>query len=241
MAKPAVTPVWADTDVVDPTSGKNNVATPPANYATKGWAFDEFPPRQYANWLYRWLCRWVAYLDTTVDAMLISIGLLQTAVSGLLSSIGTLTSAVNKRVEVFTGGKSLAVQVSGMAVGTLSDVIVKFLAYPVSGGSDTETAGETSLFISGFTNKARGTGDMYFPAGTIPVGFEPTVETRIPIVLKVDTLFTPCCLTLKTNGSIYFEYLNVTGSGAYGASYVANMPLAVNYTLPPIKLTYLQY
>lgn len=241
MPKPITLPVWADTDMVDPTSGKNNVATPPANYATEGWAFDEFPPRQYANWLYRWLCRWVAYFDTTVDAILISIGLIQTAISGLLTQVGLLWTAVGKRVEVFTGGKSLAVQVSGMAVGTHSDVIVKLLIYPISGGGDTELAGEISLFITGFTNKARGTGDMYFPAGTIPAGFEPTVETRIPIVLKVDTLFTPCCLTLKTDGSIYFEYLNVTGSGAYGASYVSNMPLAVNYTLPPLKVTYFQY
>lgn len=46
-------PNWATNDVVDPVSGQPNVVTPPTEKQNNGWAFGEFPPRQWFNWLGR--------------------------------------------------------------------------------------------------------------------------------------------------------------------------------------------
>jgi len=64
MAKPTTLPQWADNDIVNPTSGQNNVVVPGATYKTEGWGFDEIPPRQYDNWFKRWAYRWIEWLDT---------------------------------------------------------------------------------------------------------------------------------------------------------------------------------
>jgi len=64
MAKPTTLPQWADNDIVNPTSGQNNVVVPGATYKTEGWGFDEIPPRQYDNWFKRWTYRWINWLDT---------------------------------------------------------------------------------------------------------------------------------------------------------------------------------
>lgn len=59
---PDTLPEWATTDQVDPTSGINNVETPPTNNQTYGFGFQVFPPRQWFNWLFRWIYRWLLYL-----------------------------------------------------------------------------------------------------------------------------------------------------------------------------------
>ena len=63
VTRPSVYPEWASEDVIDPTSGQNNVVTPPSEKMTNGWDLREFPPRQWFNWLGRYTYLWIQYLD----------------------------------------------------------------------------------------------------------------------------------------------------------------------------------
>jgi hypothetical protein len=60
--KPTVYPTWAESNVVDPTSGQNNVTTPPLDKQEFGWAFTEKPPRNWFNWLGRYTSLWIKWL-----------------------------------------------------------------------------------------------------------------------------------------------------------------------------------
>jgi hypothetical protein len=61
VTKPTAYPEWAQTDVVDPTSGQNNVVAADAAHMALGWDFKEKPPRQYFNWLGRLQEQWARY------------------------------------------------------------------------------------------------------------------------------------------------------------------------------------
>jgi hypothetical protein len=61
--KPSTFPTWAELDVVDPTSGQNNVTTPPLEKQNYGWAFGEEPPRNWFNWLGRYTNNWLKWFD----------------------------------------------------------------------------------------------------------------------------------------------------------------------------------
>jgi len=65
--KPTKIPEWAVNDVVDPTSGQNNVVEPAGAIKLLGWDFKEKPPRQYFNWLARYTYLWCQYLDDSID------------------------------------------------------------------------------------------------------------------------------------------------------------------------------
>lgn len=62
LPPPTTLPIWAVQDVVDPTSGQNNVQTPPDTAQQFGWGFRQFPPRNWFNWLGRWTANWLSYL-----------------------------------------------------------------------------------------------------------------------------------------------------------------------------------
>lgn len=66
MAEPRPTefPEYARNDVVDPTSGVNNVVEPSEAKKDLGHGpSSEFPPRQYMNWLHRLTYKWLKYFD----------------------------------------------------------------------------------------------------------------------------------------------------------------------------------
>ncbi len=69
LTKPTKFPQWAtdangnDNDVVNPTSGQNNVVEPPAAKKLLGWDFKEKPPRNWFNWLARLTAQWLKWLD----------------------------------------------------------------------------------------------------------------------------------------------------------------------------------
>jgi hypothetical protein len=63
MAKPTKYPDWALVDIVDPTSGQNNVVEPGATQKNTGWTFKQFPPRQFFNWLHRLTNDWIKWFD----------------------------------------------------------------------------------------------------------------------------------------------------------------------------------
>ena len=62
LTRPTTLPTWAVQDVVDPVSHQNNVETPPDSSQQFGWAFQQYPPRNWFNWLGRWTSNWLAYL-----------------------------------------------------------------------------------------------------------------------------------------------------------------------------------
>lgn len=66
MGIPSKYPLWATDDIVDPISGQNNVADPDLsdpNKKLEGWAFKEFPPRQWFNFLHRFVADWIVYFN----------------------------------------------------------------------------------------------------------------------------------------------------------------------------------
>lgn len=63
LTKPTVFPVWATQDLENPTSGQNNVTTPPAQYQLYGWSFQDTPPRNWFNWLGRYTNNWLQWLN----------------------------------------------------------------------------------------------------------------------------------------------------------------------------------
>jgi len=67
MTKPTKIPEWAISDVVNPTSGQNNVVEPTAPQKNLGWDFKEKPPRQYFNWLQRLNYLWITWFDSLLD------------------------------------------------------------------------------------------------------------------------------------------------------------------------------
>lgn len=67
MPIPIKYPQWAVNNVVDPTSGQNNVADPDLSDPHKkleGWSFKEFPPRQWFNFLHRLVNDWTEYFNS---------------------------------------------------------------------------------------------------------------------------------------------------------------------------------
>jgi hypothetical protein len=65
MAFPATLPVFADSEITDPTSGQLNTAEPTGSYLTEGFGFTEIPSRQHKNYLLRWIFRWLKYIKDT--------------------------------------------------------------------------------------------------------------------------------------------------------------------------------
>ena len=63
VSKPSILPQWAESDVVDPISGQNNVLEPPTEKQDEGWDRLEFPPRQWFNWLARYTYRWLSWFN----------------------------------------------------------------------------------------------------------------------------------------------------------------------------------
>lgn len=74
IARPTIYPQWATDDIVDPSSGQNNVVTPPTEKQTDGWDLKEFPPRQWFNWLGRYTYLWIKWLDQQQQTLRVNDG-----------------------------------------------------------------------------------------------------------------------------------------------------------------------
>lgn len=68
MPRPTQFPDFATTDVVDGTSGQNNVAAPSGPKILQGWDYREKPPRQWMNWLHRFTGFWVRWFDELLES-----------------------------------------------------------------------------------------------------------------------------------------------------------------------------
>ncbi len=102
MARPTVDLDWAESDVVDPTSGQNNKVEPPAAWKANGWSYQEKPPRNYGNPVMTWCCGNAAaetklhadaVCDGTDDQVQINAAITAVAATGglVLLSEGTFT------------------------------------------------------------------------------------------------------------------------------------------------------
>jgi hypothetical protein len=105
MAKPTKYPDWSvntdgtDNDVVDPTSGQNNVVEPDAGKKLTGWIYTEKPPRQYFNWLGRLTTQWIRWFDDYIASTIdVALSNLSSAVSTLQSEVETVTTGLLDRV-----------------------------------------------------------------------------------------------------------------------------------------------
>lgn len=74
VSKPTELLVWADQDVIDPVSGQNNVLTPPTEKQQVGWVRQEYPVRQWMNWIGRMSGRWIAYLKQQEEQSIVTNG-----------------------------------------------------------------------------------------------------------------------------------------------------------------------
>ncbi len=93
-----------DHNVVDSTTGENNVVAPDAGKKLNGFLYNEKPPRQHFNWLYRIITQWVRWLDELTATHTINIGYnadnINTAVSDAgftpnISDSSLLSSAIS--------------------------------------------------------------------------------------------------------------------------------------------------
>lgn len=74
VSKPTTLPKWAENDVVDPISQQNNVLEPPTEKQDEGWSRLEFPPRQWFNWLSRWVYRWILWFKQQEEQSVVTDG-----------------------------------------------------------------------------------------------------------------------------------------------------------------------
>jgi len=65
--RPEYFPEWAKEDEIDPVSGQNNVVEPPEERKASGWTRREIPPRQWQNWLSRFVWQWLAWARDKID------------------------------------------------------------------------------------------------------------------------------------------------------------------------------
>lgn len=92
---------WAvsDNDVVNSTSGENNVSEPPEAKKDLGWDFREYPPRQWDNWFKRLVSKWIPYLNQEANA-----AVRQNYYRG--SDFGALTSSPGGTIATYDYGAS---------------------------------------------------------------------------------------------------------------------------------------
>lgn len=62
VLRPAVLPEWAKEDQNGPGVNNRNVVEPPTEKKRFGWAYLDYPPRNWLNWLARWTYRNLEYL-----------------------------------------------------------------------------------------------------------------------------------------------------------------------------------
>jgi len=63
---------FCQSDRTDPASGEPNVVVPSTPHKNYGWSFNEKPPFQYFNWLFRYADLWVKWLWQELQALVTS-------------------------------------------------------------------------------------------------------------------------------------------------------------------------
>jgi hypothetical protein len=81
LPQPTEFPDWATQDQTDPVSHINNVVTPPLEMQQSGWHRQEYPPRQWFNWLARFTGKWIRYLNQQAGSAATDITALQASIA----------------------------------------------------------------------------------------------------------------------------------------------------------------
>lgn len=95
VSKPDKYPDWATDDVIDVVSAKNNVVEPPAYKQTIGFSYRERANRQFFNFLFRYISKWIRYFDyygTTVVATTVDLPAAPAANEGRLFYIQDIST-----------------------------------------------------------------------------------------------------------------------------------------------------
>lgn len=122
LPQPDEFPDWATMDQVDPVSHINNVVSAPLEMQESGWLRQQFPPRQWFNWLARYTGLWIRYLNQQV-------GTAGTDITGLQAQI---TAFKILQTVVIEGTYGVATSVGICDVDTPS--IVKLTIIDTTGG-----------------------------------------------------------------------------------------------------------
>jgi hypothetical protein len=85
-------------DVVDPTSGKNNVIMPSSSLQLTGWLYKQKPPRNTFNWLHRLTTQWIRWLYGKVDGLMEDM----TTAQGNISTLQGENATATKNVKITT-------------------------------------------------------------------------------------------------------------------------------------------
>jgi|SRR5579862_5851599 len=88
LTPPSQLPQWALQDQIDPVSLQNNVLPPPDAMTQYGFYRQQFPPRQWFNWLFRTINNWIAYLSQQADQQVVTDG------TGATPAIDTTTGGL---------------------------------------------------------------------------------------------------------------------------------------------------
>ena len=98
LVRPDKYPRYADQDIVDGTSGKNNVVEPSESKKNLGHGpLGAYPPRQYQNWLQRYIYNWIKFLDgeqVTVGPFAVEIPVSDLTVQQLFDIEWTITKDI---------------------------------------------------------------------------------------------------------------------------------------------------
>ena len=138
--------MWASSDRSDPTSGQNNVLTPPMEKQVYGWNFKEKPPRNWFNWLGRYTYLWLVWLDQ------------QEAQSKTVNNAGTVPA-----FNVVTGGMAIVYVIDTTTPANSFHGIAYIPPNPVSPITVTKLGGTTltvsTISVTGVITAAGGSGN----------------------------------------------------------------------------------
>jgi hypothetical protein len=191
VSAPTTTPTWA----TDPSA---QVTAPSSDKQATGWIGGEEPPAGFLNWLFTWLCQWIAWLNTQVAGtwrwspavpMNVSAGPLYTTMAQS-STLGGFAPAASSVARV-----ALDVDQARQIIG---------YGVTASGAPATGSAGWALKYV----NAADGT--------IVTVDAGPTVSIIVTPGVQARTLGTP---HTPVAGAVYFVDISTANSGIffYGA------------------------
>jgi hypothetical protein len=133
----------------------------PANVPTTGatgWPVDEIPPRQWFNWAFKWIAKWIRYFDYKIEATIA--GLI--TVSAEFSQTITFTGPTGSPTATLTGKK---LSIPGTPVVSEVHLVIPRLALTM--GSTTSIVA-TAALPSGFRPPSSEANEFIVPCRLVP-------------------------------------------------------------------------
>lgn len=182
-SRPDKFPEWATSDIVDPSSGQNNVIEPTSGKKTTGWLRNEIPPRQFFNWLARKTNQWLEYLDdqrSILDTRMTNYennySTLQSQITSNDSDISSLQSTVSTNVSDISNINSQLILANDSNQGFVSYKNYIAISLAITGGTYTFQISriDNIVIVSGkFVTTSSAPFSAVAPAATIPTWARP--------------------------------------------------------------------